>query len=1075
VYNNPNCSLAAIFQEYRMKAISSNVNLPQMEEEVLAFWAEQQIFEKSNAQRQGQREFAFYDGPPFANGLPHYGHLLANTIKDTVPRYWNMRGFYVERRFGWDTHGVPVEYEIEKTHNLKGREDILNLGVAKFNELCRASVVHYAGEWRKTITRLGRWVDWNNQYRTMDKDFMESVWWVFKTLYDKGLVYQGHKVVPYSPRLTAVLSNFEANQNYQDVQDPAITVKFKLVDEDAYLLAWTTTPWTLISNLALAIGPEIEYVKVKATENGETYYLAKARLDAVFKKKKGEGEPYQILAEVKASDLAGRRYEPLFPYFKNHKNAFQVLVDSYVTTEEGTGVVHQSPAYGEDDFRVCAAAGIDIVDPLDEEAKFKDIIPEFKGLFVKDADKDIIKALKESAQLLRHETLVHSYPMCERTGGPLIYRAIPSWFVAVEQIKDQLVENNLTINWVPDHLKLGRMGNWLKNARDWAISRNRFWGTPLPIWICDTNDQHRMVIGAVKDLEELSGAKIDDLHGHKIDHLRFKCPHCAGQMKRVAEVFDCWFESGAMPYAQLHYPFENKERFESIFPADFIAEGQDQTRGWFYTLAVLSAALFGKPAFKNVVVNGLVLAADGKKMSKRWKNYTPPEELISAFGADSVRLYMLNSAVLRAEDLRFSNDGVKETTRSVILPLWNAFSFLTTYAAADGWQPSAQLVVGEAPQVSGELDRWLISRLHTLIAGVHKEMEGYHLYNVVPRVLAFIEDLTNWYIRLSRRRFWAGEKTLSMDTREAYETLYYVMTAFSKILAPFAPFTAERIYRGLTEDLADVPASVHLCDMPVADEKVMDSALERRMDLVRTVAELGRSLRAKHQIKTRQVLPGMMVIARSQTDADHVASAQALIKNELNIKELQFSTDETQFVNLSVKPNLKTLGKRLGKDLNTLRQHLEELNKNPQEVAKLLAAVESGGGTQVLGHTLTIEDFLIDRGPKDDRLIATAMGVTVLLDTHLTEELILEGLAREVVNRIQNFRKDSGLQVTDKIDIQIHASDEISRAVQQFQEYIKSETQGRTLSVVDSLTSECKGAFELAEESIQLGITPLRG
>ncbi len=1057
-----------------MKAMSSNVNLPQMEEEILVFWGQQQIFEKSNAQRKGQKEFAFYDGPPFANGLPHYGHLLANTIKDTVPRYWNMRGYYVERRFGWDTHGLPVEHEIVKTHELKGRQDILDMGVAKFNELCRSSVVHYAGEWRKTITRLGRWVDWNNQYRTMDKEFMESVWWVFKTLYDRGMVYQSHKVVPYSPHITSVLSNFEANQNYQDVQDPAITVKFKLVDEQAYLLAWTTTPWTLISNLALAIGPDIEYVKIKASENGEIYYLAKARLDAVFKKKKGEAESYQILEELPASALGGRRYEPLFPYFKDHPNAFQVLVDGYVTTEDGTGIVHQSPAYGEDDFRVCAAAGIEIVDPLDIEAKFKDVIPEFKGQFVKDADKDIIRALKESAHLLRHETLVHSYPMCERTGGPLIYRAIPSWFVAVEKIKDQLVDNNLSINWVPGHLQQGRMGNWLKNARDWAISRNRFWGTPLPIYICDKEDQHRVVIGAVNELEELTGTKIDDLHIHKIDHLSFKCQKCSGTMKRVAEVFDCWFESGAMPYAQLHYPFENKERFEKNFPADFIAEGQDQTRGWFYTLAVLSAALFGKPAFKNVVVNGLVLATDGKKMSKRWKNYTPPEELISAFGADSVRLYMLNSAVLRAEDLKFSNDGVKETTRSVLLPLWNAFSFLTTYAAADGWQPNAQLVVGAAPQVAGELDRWLISRLHTLVAGVHQEMEGYHLYNVVPRVLAFIEDLTNWYIRNSRRRFWAGDKSLSPDTREAYQTLYYVMCSFSKVFAPFAPFVAERIYQGLTEGLSGVPESVHLCDMPTAEAKVIDPALERRMDLVRTVAELGRSLRAKHQIKTRQVLPGMMIIARSQTDADHLASAQALIKTELNLKELGFSTDETQFVNLSVKPNLKTLGKRLGKDLNAMRTHLEQLSQDPKQVALLLAEVESGHSAKVLGHDLQIEDFLIDRGPKDDRLIATAQGVTVLLDTRLTEELILEGLARELINRLQNFRKDSGLQVTDRIDIQIQAGEEISRAVTRFQDYIKTETLGQSLELKQALTTEFQGTFELAEESIQLGITCLR-
>ncbi|MCX6128167.1 MAG: class I tRNA ligase family protein, partial [Proteobacteria bacterium] len=764
-------------------------------------------------------------------------------------------------------------------------------------------------------------------------------------------------------------------------------------------------------------------------------------------------------------------YEPIFPYFKDQPLAFRILTDGYVTTEDGTGVVHQAPAYGEDDFRVCNAAGIELVDPIDEEAKFKALIPELNGLFVKDADKEIIKLLKERGQLLRHETLVHSYPMCERTGGPLIYRAIPSWFVSVESFRDKMVENNEAINWVPDHLKHGRMGNWLKNARDWAISRNRFWGTPLPIYICENDDQHRVAIGSVHELEELTGAKIDDLHIHKIDHLRFPCPHCKGAMKRIAEVFDCWFESGAMPYAQLHYPFENKERFESIFPADFIAEGQDQTRGWFYTLSVLSAALFDKPAFKNVVVNGLVLANDGRKMSKRWKNYTPPEELIASFGADSVRLYMLNSAVLRAEDLRFTNDGVKETTRSVILPLWNAFSFLTTYAAADGWQAKSEWVKGEIPKISAELDRWLISRLHTLIDDVHKEMEAYHLYNVVPRVLGFIEDLTNWYIRLSRRRFWAGEATLSQTTLEAYQTLYYVLTTFSKVFAPFAPFTAERIYKGLTEGLSDVPESVHLCDMPMAQKSHIDAALERRMELVRNVTELGRSLRAKHQIKTRQVLAGMLVIVRSQVDAEHITSAKDLLKSELNLKDIELTIDETRFVNLSVKPNLKTLGKRLGKDLNALRLQLETLNQFPDKVAALLHEVEAGRPTILMGHSLQLEDFLIDRGPKDDRLIATAQGVTVLLDTHLTEELILEGLAREVVNRIQNFRKDSGLQVTDKIRIQIAAEADLSRAISKFQDYIKSETLGQSLDLCSEVKSEFVESFEMLEGSMRLGIS----
>jgi isoleucyl-tRNA synthetase len=1058
-----------------MKATGSNVNLPKMEEEVLEYWSKERTFYKSNDLRKGKKEFSFYDGPPFANGLPHYGHLLANTIKDTVPRYWNMRGFYVERRFGWDTHGVPVEYEVEKTLNLKGRQDILDLGIAKFNELCRESVLHYAEEWKKTISRLGRWVDWDNQYRTMDLSFMESVWAVFRNLYDQGLIYQGHKVVPYSPRLAAILSNFEANQNYQDVQDPAVTVKFKLLDEDAYVLAWTTTPWTLISNLALAVGPDVAYVKVKASENGEIYYLAKERLEAVFKKKKGEPDGYQILADVKAQDLEGKHYAPLFRYFQHHKNAFKILMDEFVTTGDGTGVVHMAPAYGEDDFRVSTAAGIDFVDPLDEEGRFKAIIPEYAGVFVKDADKDIIKSLKDSHHLLRHDTIVHSYPMCDRTNGPLIYRAIPSWFVAVEQIKENMVQNNEGINWVPGHLKQGRMGNWLKNARDWAISRNRFWGTPLPIYICANDDTHRVCIGSVAELEEKTSTKITDLHIHNIDHLTFDCPSCKGKMKRITEVLDCWFESGSMPYAQLHYPFENKERFDEVFPADFIAEGQDQTRGWFYTLAVLSAAQFKKAAFKNVVVNGMILASDGKKMSKRWKNYTPPIELISEYGADSVRLYMLNSAVLRGEDLRFSNDGVKDTTRAVILPLWNAYSFLSTYAEADGWKPSEDLVIGKAPSVKGELDRWIISRLHTLMKDVHVEMEGYHLYNVVPRVLGFIEDLTNWYIRLSRRRFWAGEKTMSQDTQDAYQTLFYVLVEFSKLFAPLAPFTAERIYQGLTEGMATatnkVPESVHLSDMPMPVEKFIDAGLERRMDLVRNVTELGRSLRAKHQIKTRQVLAGMQVIVRSEVDLQHLNLSQDLLKSELNLKDVSFSTDEASHVNLSVKPNLKLLGKRLGKDLNAFKTELEALNQAPQKVATLINQLESGTKVDMMGHSFDLEDFLVDRGPKDDRLIATAQGATVLLDTHLTEALIMEGLAREFVNRIQNFRKDSGLMVSDKITIQVKASDELNKVVATFKDYIAGETLGQSLDVVNDVTTSFSAEFEVGEEKLTIGIS----
>ena len=1044
-----------------MKPVGSDVNFPSMEREVLAGWESQKTFRASIEQRGTAREFAFYDGPPFANGLPHYGHLLANTIKDTVPRYWTMRGFRVERRFGWDCHGLPVEYEIEKRDKLKGRKDILEMGVAKFNEECRASVLHYTKEWQKTITRLGRWVDWDNQYRTMDKSFMESVWWVFGQLFEKGLVYRDYKVVPYSPRITAVLSNFEANQNYKDVQDPAVTVKFKLKGEEGFLLAWTTTPWTLISNLALAVGPEIDYVKIREKASGETLYMAEARLPAYFKKPKGasnkpEDEPYEILATMKGEQLAGKTYEPLFPYFKDQPGAFRVFADGYVTTEDGTGIVHQAPAYGEDDFRVCRKGGIDLVDPLDEEACFRAVIPEYAGQFCKDADKEIIKRLKAEGKLYKQDVLVHSYPFCERTDTPLIYRAIPAWYVAVEKLNKDLVANNQKINWVPGHLKDGRMGKWLENARDWAISRNRFWGTPLPIWECRNDQSHVRVFSAVADLEKATGKKIDDLHKHFVDDLEVDCPQCSAKMRRVPEVFDCWFESGSMPYAQLHYPFENKDRLEKIFPADFIAEGLDQTRGWFYTLSVLSTALFNRPAFKNVVVNGIILDESGRKMSKRHRNYTPPDALLDKYGSDSVRLYMLNSPILRGEDLIFSDKGVLETTRAVLLPLWNAHSFLTTYAAADGWKPDASLAKGIAPKATDEMDLWILSRLQSLLAGVQQQMEQYHLYAVVPLVIGFIEDLTNWYIRLSRRRFWGaagsdqggddedpssthasgGEKGDPM----AYATLFHVLCEFSKVFAPFAPFVSERIFHNLTAGLAGVPASVHLADMPMANKDLIRPELEERMALVRRVTNLGRSLRAKHQIKTRQALPSILVITRKESDRGIIEAGATTIRQELNIKKIEFSTDEAKFVRLGVKPNLRTLGKRLGGQLNVVKTTLEKVTANHDEVTALLARLESQGSVEVAGFQLAEEDFLIDRGPKDDRLIATEKGVTVLLDTHLTEELVREGIAREVINRVQRMRKESGLNVTDRIRLAFKATDRIAPALGDFQSYIADET-----------------------------------
>ena len=772
-------------------------------------------------------------------------------------------------------------------------------------------------------------------------------------------------------------------------------------------------------------------------------YLAENLLDTVFKKgKKDKEAKYEIIESLKGSELIAKKYEPLFPFFKEHANSFVIIPSSHVTTESGTGIVHMAPAFGEDDFNACKKLGIKLIDPLDDEGRFNDTVPPYAGMYFKEADKQILKDLKDSNKLLKHETLVHSYPMCDRTNEPLIYRAIPSWYVAVEEIKEMLIENNKQINWVPDHLKAGRMGKWLENARDWAISRNRYWGTPLPIWVCEHDKKHIKVIGSVDELKKLSGEEdITDIHKHKIDHLEFSCPHCEGKMKRIPEVFDCWFESGSMPYAQKHYPFENEKTFGDNFPADFIAEGLDQTRGWFYTLQILSGALFGKPAFKNVVVNGLVLAEDGRKMSKRWKNYTAPEELIGKYGADSVRLYMLNSAILRGEDLKFCDEGVKDTTRAVLLPYWNALSFLSTYAEADNWKPTADLVNGVAPKVDGELDKWIISRLNTLTKNVHVEMEAYHLYNVIPQVLGFIEDLTNWYIRQSRRRFWAGADNMSDETRQGYETLYYVLVEFSKVFAPFAPFTADNVYRVLTDGMQGVESSVHLCDMPQVDETKIDTSLEDQMSLVRRVTELGRSLRAKHQIKTRQVLPELLVISAKEEDKAHIENSVAIVINELNVKKVTFSTEEAKYVNLSVKPNLRTLGRKLGKQLNNFRTYLNTLNENPENAAKFLADLSEKGSFEWEGQSFVEEDLLIDRSSKGGRLMSTDRGVAVLLDTTLTEELILEGLARETINRIQNLRKDTGLEVTDRITCKVFADGQTSTAIKNFETYISTEVQ----------------------------------
>lgn len=1014
------------------QAVSNQVDFPKLECEILKFWQESEIFHKSLEQRRGGDEFVFYDGPPFATGLPHYGHLLAGTIKDVVPRYQTMRGKYVERRFGWDCHGLPVENEMEKQLNLSSKRDIEAYGIDKFNEACRSIVLRYTAEWEKVVGRMGRWVDFRNGYRTMDRSFMESIWWVFKSLWDQGLVYEGYKILPYCPRCATPLSNFEANQGYREVVDPAITIRFRAADrENTYFLAWTTTPWTLPSNLALTVGPDIDYVEVR--DGDDHYILAEARVGVYYKEKP------EILWRGKGSELVGRRYEPLFPYFADlaGKGAFQVLAGSFVSTEDGTGIVHTAPGFGEDDNAVCKAAGLPEVCPIDEECRFTAEVPDYQGRPVKSTDKEIIDRLKAEGKLIHRGQIKHSYPHCWRDDGPLIYRAISTWFVKVEAIKDKMIRNNQQINWVPAHLRDGRFGKWLENARDWAISRNRYWGTPLPIW--RNVEGEVIVVGSAAELEKLTGKKIDDLHKHFMDKIEIPSPTGKSPLRRVPEVFDCWFESGSMPYAQQHYPFENKQHFEENFPADFIAEGLDQTRGWFYTLVVLASALFDQPPFRNVVVNGLVLAENGQKMSKRLRNYPDPMVVIDRYGADALRLFMLGSQVVRAEDLKFSEAGVKEILRGIMIPMWNALSFFTTYASVDHYNPG-EGAVRPPKHPSNVLDRWILSSASQMVEEVRAELDAYNLQKAANRFSRFIDDLTNWYIRRSRRRFWKSSD--DRDKQEAYATLHYVLLVFAKTAAPFIPFTTEAIYRALRTP--SMPESVHLCDYPVPDD-CRDEYLERQMALTMSAVSSGRFLRTAHNLKVRQPLSRAVLVAGSSEARQMLEATASIIAEELNVKSVEFSDDEEALVHRSCKANFKALGSRLGRNMKAAAAKIETFSG--REIGEILAGkpqtitLPDGSSAEI-----TASDLVIRREEKPGLVAASEGGVTIALATELTRELEEEGFARELVSRIQGLRRDLMLEVTDRIRIFCRVPEEWRSAVEHYRNYICGETLAVELS-----------------------------
>lgn len=1014
----------------RMEPVSPDVNFPALEERILEHWDEVRAFERSVAERDEKDSFTFYDGPPFATGLPHYGHLVASILKDIVPRYWSMQGRRVERRWGWDCHGLPVENEAQKELGLASVREVDELGVEKFNETCRGLVLRYTNEWQKTIRRLGRWVDFDSGYKTMDTDFMESVWWVFKSLWDRGLIYEGYRVQPVSPALGTPLSNFEVAQGPQErdpetkkdghkrVQDPSLTVRFALEDEEAYLWAWTTTPWTLPSNLALAVNPKVEYLKVRVVETGELAYVEPGRLaDYQARGRVGETEE---LERVPGSTLVGRPYKPLLPYFahlaeeeEGRRPAFRVVAADYVDTSSGTGIVHQAPAFGEDDYQTGQREQLPLVNPLDRSGVFDESVPDFQGLFAKDADKGITARLKEEGKVVDQDVIVHPYPHCYRTEKPLLYMALSTWFMRVEQMREELVASNDQTRWVPPAVGSGRFGNWLESARDWNLSRNRYWGTPLPVWRCDEDPEDMVCIGSVAELEELAGLEagsIQDLHRDHVDQITFPSSRTpGGTMRRVPEVFDCWFESGSMPYAQNHYPFENEARVEANLPADFIAEGLDQTRGWFYTLTVLSTALFQRPAFKNVIVNGIVLAEDGEKMSKSKRNFPDPNLVLNKYGSDALRLYLIDSPVVNAKDLRFSEQGVEERTRAVMLPLWNAYSFLTRYADIDGWAPDG---VQPDPTVN-ELDGWILSRLQTLVSAVEEHMGDYELFRVVPGLVGFVDELTNWYIRRSRRRFWKSDAG-DADKLNAYRTLHHVLLVSSRVLAPFLPFVSEEIHRNLA--CGRGADSVHLEDFPSFDGSFHDPGLEHRMELARKAVALGRGLRSKHNVKVRQPLGLLTVVGATDEDRSALQAAAEIIADELNVRSVEVSGDESALVTYSARPNLKILGPRFGKQLKAIRAEIESLGSD--QLALVLGG-QSLASKEVEGLSYDGETLLVDRSSKEGTVTDTLDGVTVALDLEITTDLRMEGLAREVVNRVQNIRKERDLDLDARIHLDV--------------------------------------------------------
>ena len=1034
--------------------VDTNLDFVKREREVEAFWKKADIAKKAVDQRKDSDTFTFYDGPPTANGKPHIGHVLTRVIKDMLPRYQSMKGKYVLRKAGWDTHGLPGEVEGEKALGLNGKEQIEKYGIEPFIKKCRESVWKYKGMWEQFSDVVGFWADMDHPYITYENNYIESVWWALKQIWDKGLLYKGYRVVPYCPRCGTPLSSHEVAQGYKDVTERSAMVKFKVKDEDAFFLAWTTTPWTLPSNLGLCVNPDVDYVKIRVGD--EVYYLAEALVDSVFDGVEGERE---VLTRMKGRDLEHREYEPLYDYAKGNlpKKAFYVMCDDYVTTEDGTGIVHIAPAFGEDDNRVCQKYDMPFVQYVNSKGEMTEET-DWPGVFVKKADPLILKDLEQKGQLFKAPKFTHSYPHCWRCDTPLIYYARSSWFIKMTAVKDELVKNNDTVNWIPPSIGKGRFGNWLEHVQDWDVGRNRYWGTPLPVWECSCGHQH--AIGSIEELKSMSSNCPDDIELHRpyIDKVTIKCPKCGGEMHRVPEVIDCWFDSGSMPFAQWHYPFENKDIFENRFPADFISEAVDQTRGWFYSLIAISTILFHKSPYRNVIVLGHVQDKDGRKMSKSKGNAVDPMDALNQHGADAIRWYFYENSAPWLPN-RFHDKAVQEGQRKFMGTLWNTYAFFVLYANIDNFDATKYELVDSDLTV---MDRWVLSRLNSMVKEVDEDLSSYKVTEAAKALEKFVDELSNWYVRRSRQRFWA--KGMEPDKIAAYMTLYTALVTFAKAAAPMIPFITESIYQNLVRSIdKEAPESIHLCDYPVVDEKYIDHELEEKMGTVLDIVVLGRAARNEANIKNRQPVKDLYVNAKTKLDDFYTA----IVASELNVKDVTFKDDMESYLNYSFKPDFKVLGPKAGKKIGEIKAVLAGLDGHKAKdeldsTHKLVVMLKDGE------FELQPEDIEVTMAQTDGFMAERHNGVTIALSTKLTPELIEEGFVNEIVSKIQTMRKDNGFEVMDHITVYVDGNDKLADIVKRNEEHIRTITLANV--VVYGSTDGFSREWKINGETVTLAV-----